>query len=248
MPAASDGAITGPAALLAIAKAYPFDIRSEPFLFVDGRVEPLERFDPDGRTPVLAVGSNRAPAQLARKFAALGPGTVIPVTGGRLAGFDVVYSSHFSRYGAVPARLWPVPGVTVAVGVSWLTPAQLQRMHETEGAANYRYAALTGIVLDDEAAGRLDRVMAYLGLRPPFAPGGAPVPLAAIPATGRPAPGLDQPAALAAARDRLAPGAPLDPFILQTIACPVTRAQRSDRLSGRFGLPVEGSAASTARS
>lgn len=248
MPAASEGAITGPAALLAIAKAYPFDIRREPFLFVDGRVEPLERFDPDGRTPVLAVGSNRAPAQLARKFAGLGPGMVIPVTGGRLAGFDVVYSSHFSRYGAVPARLWPMPGVTVEIGVSWLTPAQLQRMHETEGAANYRYAELGGLALDDDVAGRLNSVMAYVGLRPPFAPSGAPVPLAAIPAAGRSAPGLDQPAALAAARDRLAPGAPLDLFILQSIACAVTRAQRSDRLSGWFGLPVDGSVASTARS
>lgn len=236
--------VTDPTRLLAVAKGYPFDIRREPFLFADGRADPLERFDPAGRTPVLAIGSNRAPAQLARKFAGLGPGTTIPVTRGRLAGFDVVYSSHFSRYGSVPARLWPAPGVIVEIGVSWLTPAQLQRMHQTEGAAHYRYDALADLDLEDEHAGRLTSVMAYVGLRPPLLREGEPVPLAAIAADGRRGQGLDQPAALAAARDRLAPGADLDSFILQGVACPVTRAQRSDRLSGWFGAEAGRIAAS----
>lgn len=53
-------------------------------------------------TPVLAVGSNAAPAQLARKFPAdLFPdGVVIPVLRCVLPDFDVVYAPLISSYGS----------------------------------------------------------------------------------------------------------------------------------------------------
>lgn len=52
-------------------------------------------------TPVLAVGSNAAPAQLARKFPAdMLPEVVIPVLRCVLPDFDVVYAPLISSYGS----------------------------------------------------------------------------------------------------------------------------------------------------
>ena len=57
-------------------------------------------------TPVLAVGSNAAPAQLARKFPAeLFPnGVVIPVLRCVLPDFDVVYAPLISSYGSCTGK------------------------------------------------------------------------------------------------------------------------------------------------
>lgn len=53
-------------------------------------------------TPVLAVGSNAAPAQLARKFPPemFPEGVVIPVLRCVLPDFDVVYAPLISSYGS----------------------------------------------------------------------------------------------------------------------------------------------------
>jgi hypothetical protein len=218
---------------LAVARGYPYDVPRRSYRFLDGAALPLDGFRPDGRTPVLAVGSNRAPYQLARKYRGR-PGTDIPVTVARLAGHDVVHSCHFARYGSVPARLWPSPGVTVEVAVTWLTPAQLQVMHTTEGAWNYDFERLDGLDLAIDGWGRVDAAFAYVGRHPPVTLDGVPVPLAAIAAEGRTAAAVGQAEMLALARDTLAPDAALDRFILDTIGCPVTRMQRSLRL--RRGL------------
>ena len=60
-------------------------------------------------TPVLAVGSNAAPAQLARKFPAeLFPdGVVIPVLRCVLPDFDVVYAPLISSYGSCTGKAEP---------------------------------------------------------------------------------------------------------------------------------------------
>lgn len=221
--------------LLAIAKGYPYRIPDDSFLYVDGDALPLDRLDTAGRTAVIAYGSNRSPEQLGRKFRGWPPGTAIPVVRGRLAGFDVVYSSHFTRYGSMPAMLHPAPGVAVDVSIVWLTEPQLVRMHETEGTENYAYARLDDVRLDLGAYGRLDRVHCYRGLRSPFAPDGAAVPLAAVTADGRRADALHQAEMLARARDLLAPGMELDPFILEIVADPDRRAERTAALA-RYAL------------
>jgi len=88
-----------------------------------------------GLTPVLAIGSNAGPAQLARKFGGRAfAGTAIPAPRGLLHGFDVVFAPLVSSYGSVTATLAPSPGTAVEVYVSWLDPAALRRMHDTEAA------------------------------------------------------------------------------------------------------------------
>jgi hypothetical protein len=226
-----DGGDDPRAAALAWARAYPFDPPRRSYLFADGEARPLDRLDTEGRTPVLAVGSNRAPGQLSRKYAGFPPGNAIPVTAARLAGFDVVYSSHFARYGSVPARLWPRPGVTVEVGVMWLTDPQLAHLHGTEGAANYAFGRLSGIRLEAEGAGLLTAIDGYLGKRPPLMLKGEPVALAEIAADGRTGPALTQPEALDLARTVLAPEAETDAFILDLLADADLRALRSELLS-----------------
>ena len=220
---------------LALAKGYPYAFPRASYLFRDGRQEILDGFDPTARVPVVAFGSNRAPAQLARKYRGWPEGTTIPVTTAWLEHHDVVYSAHFTTYGALPAMLRPAPGVRVEVAVTWLTAEQLARMHETEGPHNYRFRALVGATAAVEGVGEVARLYAYVGRRGAFAPEGEAVGLAAIPAEGRVIPALDQPAILDRARDRLAPDADLDRFLLQTIACRITRAARNDRL-GRLAV------------
>ena len=214
---------------------YPYDIAQVPFLFRDGAALPLpDRWRPDGRAPVVAVGSNRSPAQLARKYAGWPAGTEIPVTVAEIAGHDVVYSCHFTRYGALPARLAAAAGVQVQVGITWLTQTQLARMHATEGPENYRFVETAALVVTDGRFGRLGRVALYAGRHPVLRLGPSPLALAAISAGGRRGPAVDQQQALGLARDLLAPGVGLPAFVHQIVTCPVTRAQRSQRLRTRM--------------
>ncbi|NNG04264.1 MAG: hypothetical protein HKM95_09215 [Inquilinus sp.] len=219
-----------PADRLRLAKGYPYRIERRSFRYVDGGARPETRLHHADRVPVVAYGSNRSPEQLARKYAGWPVGTEIPVTLAWLADHDVVHSAHFARYGAVPAMLFPAAGVRVEVAVMWLTPPQLTRMHETEGAANYAFGLQSGLDLRDEAGGRLETAGVYVGRHGALARDTAPLPLAAVAAEGRRDRAGAQVDALTAARDRLAPEAPLDRFILQNVTCPVTRADRSRRL------------------
>ena len=81
------------AELLRLAKSYPYEAPRVSYLFAQGAARPLTNYDHDrrlfdGRVPVIAHGSNRAPAQLARKY---GAAAEIPVSLGWLAEHDVVY-------------------------------------------------------------------------------------------------------------------------------------------------------------
>lgn len=166
-------------------------------------------------TPILAIGSNAGPEQLARKFPPdLFPqGAVIPVIQCVLDDFDVVYAPLISSYGSATATLEASPGARVEVFVTYLAPPLQQRMHETEGA--YDLLRLDGVRLQEGAAlegggggggggGRmLSSVYQYnhclgtlhLPLSPPRGPAAAaasPIALAEIPAKGRRFPALSQ--------------------------------------------------------
>jgi hypothetical protein len=110
--------------ILAAARDYPYEIPRRSFVYSK---RGLLDFDPglcDRRTPVLAIGSNQSPARLAQKFGH-DAAHVIPVQRATLRNFDVVYSAHISRYGAVPAMLQTSQGASVTVAVTWLDDAQL---------------------------------------------------------------------------------------------------------------------------
>ena len=96
-----------------------------------------------GRKPVLAVGSNRAPYQLLRKF---GSQAIVPVTPARLHDCDVVHTALVSYYGAIPCTAFPSSGTITELKVVWLDEEQLLQMHKTEGiGVAYDYVEMQGV-------------------------------------------------------------------------------------------------------
>lgn len=90
-----------------------------------------------GAAPVLGIGSNAAPCQLARKFPPSDPAhadAAIVLVRALVQDHDVVYAPLLSSYGSATATLAHAPGTSVEVYVTFLTPTLLARMHETEAA------------------------------------------------------------------------------------------------------------------
>lgn len=173
------------------ALGYPYPAHEADFLFRDGGVLPLAPDHPlEGLTPVIAVGSNRAPAQLARKFA--GMAAAVPVMRLRAREVDVVYAAHLAGYGAVPATLAASPGTVAELWITWLDAAALDRMDATE-AVGVNYDRVT-VALDwaepDPRAPA--RALLYSARRGLLRLDGGPVALAAVPADGRLYPALSQ--------------------------------------------------------
>jgi hypothetical protein len=204
-------------ARLALAKGYPYAAPRISFLFRDGEVRPLDEADFSARTPVLAHGSNRAPEQLRRKFGGR-PGAEVPVTYLRLSDYDVVYSAHVTRYGAVASTLVHVPGCRVRVALTWLTDDQLRRMHETEGAS-YPFGRLRGIGMEVEAGPPVPAgVGLYVSRHGCIAESGRPIGLAAVEAENRPHAAVAQEGILRLVCERSGSGSDLDSHILATVA------------------------------
>jgi len=221
------------AARLDLAKRYPYAAPTRSFLFQGGAVGDIAAADFGGRIPVLAHGSNRAPAQLARKFEGASVEREIPVTYGWLADHDVVYSAHVTRYGAVASTLRRVAGCRVRVAVTWLTEGQLAVMHASEGE-NYPYGQLNAVDLRLEAGPGegLRAVGLYHSCHGCLAWKGAPLGLSVVEAEGRPHAALAQEEVLRLLRDRHYPGeADLDACILATVADAARRAKLTRSLA-----------------
>lgn len=201
---------------LARARCYPYCRPGSSYIWREGaelpQARPLHPVHTDGRTPVLAVGSNRSPRQLARKYGGNGKHT-IPVQRAVLNGFDVVYAAHISAYGAVPAMLQAAPGVAVNLFVTWLDDRQLDIMHATEGG--YHFAAIEDVDLALEGGGALDTVYLYVGKIGHLSHDGAPVSLRTVEADGRANTARDTAEMLQLVHDRVGDPMPHDEFVLR---------------------------------
>ena len=222
------------------ARAYPYHIpRSSYLLSADGHrhlAEGEPAPDLNGRHAVIASGSNQSPHQLARKYDATYFRTVdpspIPVLRTRIENFDSVYSPHFSSYGSIAATLHFSPGVSADLFITWLSDAQLHRMHETEAVGlNYEFARLDGVEIDVAAARPCTDVFAYIGRRGSLSLDGQPISLSAIPARGRHGPAMTQDQVQTLARDRVSPGLDLDRFIGENIESETIRHERTRLLA-----------------
>lgn len=184
------------------------------------------------RVPVIGYGSNRAPVQIARKFASR-PDWAIPVTRARIRDFDVVWSPQFSGYGAIGATLAPSPGTVAEVAVTWLTETQLAVMHESEGISRgvYAYGRLEPVALELDGGSALAAAYVYRMTRGVLALDGRPVACATIAAEKRRFPALDQRAVQRALAERLAPETPLERFVLETVGDAGIRSARTAALS-----------------
>jgi hypothetical protein len=220
------------AGLLALATDYPYAAPDDSYLFVAGEARALSAagwrgYGFAGRVPVVAHGSNRSPQQLFRKF---GRDAEIPVTYGRLLGYDVVYAAHVARYGAVTSTLAAVPGVAARVALTWLTPAQLAFMHETE-RMNYTFGHLPAGCFQPEVGPAPDVAAVYVGNRGPLALDGGLAGLAAVSAEGRPHPALWQREIQARLAALHYPGEPLEALLLNRIRSPAARRAFEARLT-----------------
>ena len=212
--------------LVVHAKAYPFLAPDHSYVFEAGQWSPLESdgFDVNGRTPVLAAGSNQSPEQLARKYAELPEIGSIPVVRGRLTDFDVVYAAHLADYGSMPATFQNSPGTTVSVFITWFTDPQLDRMHATEG--NYSYDRLTDLWLETDLGQSPQEVFVYTAKAGCYNHNGTCLSLTEIPAINRKFASATQSEAQSFLRDRLAAGMDLDQFVEEHILDNVVRAGR----------------------
>jgi hypothetical protein len=95
------------------------------------------------RWPVLAVGSNASPAQIARKLAGR-VRAVVPMTYARVTGVTPGASAHVSGPGYVPAVPVLDPGASAELVVLWLDGEQLAAVDRTE--PNYHRAQLPASV------------------------------------------------------------------------------------------------------
>ncbi|TNE40662.1 MAG: hypothetical protein EP348_01815, partial [Alphaproteobacteria bacterium] len=168
-------------AKIARALGYPYERPVGSYLFSGGVDEPLPpNIDFKDRIPVLASGSNGAPAQLKRKFGE-GSETAIPVTAAKLHDICCSYSAHYAGYGAIAATLCHAPGAVSDVHITWLNEAELKRMHETEAiGVNYDYARLDNLRLLCERRGEIATAFAYISRRGCLLIDGKPVLLKAL--------------------------------------------------------------------
>jgi hypothetical protein len=202
--------VSGRADVVERATAYPYPIPPQSFLQVGERTSPLPTdWSREGRTGVLAVGSNAAPEVLIRK------GVVeegdIPAVRAELSDFDVVYSAHISSYGAVPAALQVSEETTVTTYVLYLNERQLRLMAKTE--PNYDLALLHNVKCDLEDGKSLTSVASYLSKHGCLRVGDLPAALAEVEASRRKFPSLTETEVLERVRSELAPTIPLERFI-----------------------------------
>lgn len=198
------------------ALTYPYAIPAASYVHLDGRASalPPEGVDLSGRRPLLAYGSNAAPAALSRKLATL-PRVRMPVLRAELGDFDAVYSAHVSPYGSVPATLRPSPGTTLTAFVAFPTDAQLELLTATE--PNYELVRLENLSCRLDGAEAPAEVDAFLSRHGFLSIGGAEIALAAMAARGRRFGEMSEPRVLELVRSRLFPELGLERFVLDCI-------------------------------
>ena len=200
------------------ALAYPYDPPAGSFVQVGDRTLPVppEEIDVDGRRALLAYGANASPEALTRKLAHLPP-RPIPVLRISLRGWDVVYSAHVTRYGAVPAAVVASPGTVASVHLVFPDDEQLEAIAATEGQ-NYRLERLVDFTAELEIGGEGPReIDAFVGVHGPLLLDGSPVALAAIPARDRAFPEASTPEMIDRVRAALHPELTLREFILHHV-------------------------------
>jgi hypothetical protein len=220
-------------AKLARARDYPYHLPERSYVWWGGRDDPLhiDEFDPaltEGRTPVLAVGSNQSPQQLARKYG-IGSHHVVPVERGRLKDFDIVYAAHISRYGAVPSMLQAAEGVSVTLFVNWLDDEQLDIMHATEG--NYHFAEIDNVSLQLDDGREETKIYLYVAQLGHYLHDGAPVSLEVMPAAGRTNTAANTAEMLRRVQQRLSHAGDHDDFVLRLADDDAFRKACIERLS-----------------
>lgn len=200
------------------ALAYPYDPPTGSFVQVGARtlLVPPEEIDVEGRRALLAYGANASPEALTRKLAVLPP-RPIPVLRVALRGWDVVYSAHVTRYGAVPAAVVASPGTVASVHLVFPDDEQRVALAATEGQ-NYRLERLVDLIAELDVGGEgPSEIDAFISVHGPLLLDGSPVALAAIRARDRVFPELTTAEMIDCVRAAIHPELSLTEFVLHHV-------------------------------
>jgi len=196
------------------------------------------------RIPVVASGSNAAPERLLAKFGH--DNGTIPVTRAVLHDFAVVFAGHFTAYGAIPATLTPRPKASTDVWITWLTPAQLDVMHKSEGVIGcreveqrYDYVELNGLDLHPQHRRPIAKAGAYLSRRM-LAPEGRPIRFAEVFSRDCSLQAHSQRSVLRLAHQLLNPDASFPAFMASVLSDPHQRQALFHQLTPNTMLRHEG--------
>lgn len=119
-------------------------------------------------TPVLAVGSNASPVQLARKFHHL-PGELALCLSVRVKDVVSVYAGHIASYGSIPATLERADGATTRLILNFLSKPLLEQMHATENLGeHYELTEVHALTYDRSDAPPIRPSLAYQSPAPGF--------------------------------------------------------------------------------
>ncbi len=209
------------------ALAYPYGVPSTSYTLVGGRAlgPDAVQVDLSTRTPLLAYGSNAAPAVLARKLG--GEADPVPVVRVVLSDFDVVYSAHISAYGAIPAAIQCSPGTETHVFVAHLAAEQLRRISKTE--PNYELRPLPAACRVAGTGAPLE-ISAFVSRHGCLALDAGEVALTDVPARGRRFPAMSEADVLERVRRELRPDLDLEGFVAVAVADARTARRWSERL------------------
>lgn len=213
------------------AMRYPYAVPARPFAQLGHRtLDPAEvEIDRERRSRLLVYGSNGSPEALARKLAlSADPVLVEPAW---LHDFDVVYSAHFSPYGAVPATLQHSPGTSVRVAVLYLTDEQLRLVSATE--PNYELASFDTAACELPDGTPVTQLSVYLSRHGCLLLEGTEAALVAVPARERRFSELSEPQVLERLRLQLCPEETIDAFVLGNVTDPALAQSRSGQLPRR---------------
>jgi hypothetical protein len=190
--------------LLERALAYPWERPGVSYLLQDSDVKLFRDLDParresiakdftQDRHPILSIGGNGAPEWLTTKFAHFPDRedrSALVLTGD-LHGLDIGPAAELTALGYMPANLFASPGTAVRAALIWATAAQVTQLTWSEVSCSLGRLDETRFVVD-ETDFQIEEVFAYINRFGTFCIDGAPVALAAIPATGRTANALTQ--------------------------------------------------------
>jgi hypothetical protein len=225
--------------ILARALAYPFPRPPASVLIDRGAVRPLTALAPelvDGRTPLLAYGSNASPASLGWKFPDARD-AVVPLVRGAMSDLDVVYSSHVAVYGSIPATLQRSPGTVTETFVAFVTGEQLELVAGWEINADYETLAVD---LELEVGDPPPVVGAFVSRHGCLTSDGSEIAVAEVAARGRRFREMTQPEVIDHARARVAPGLSREDFVVGNVR-DYERARAYTAELRRSARPFEGS-------
>ncbi len=157
------------------------------------RREATVRAFAEERHPILSFGANASPSRLAMKFGHF-PSAAdreVLVLIGDLHDLDVGVVPSVPLLGYMPGSLFASPGTAVRAAVVWVTPAQVEQLAWSE--MTYRLGRLEEARFAvDEADLEIEDLFGFVARLGAFCVDGAPVALAAVPATNRTAAALTQ--------------------------------------------------------